>query len=85
MYDVCVEAGLLEAPLHTGLERRTPLLNLPGFSKKQVGRRFTWCHFLFYGGHRPMPEIARQVALTKIYSNPRLLGYYRTLSKRPTR
>jgi len=85
LYDVCVEAGLLEAPLHTGLERRTPLLNLPGFSKKQVGRRFTWCHFLFYGGHRPMPEIARQVALTKIYSNPRLLGYYRTLSKRPTR
>jgi anaerobic magnesium-protoporphyrin IX monomethyl ester cyclase len=85
LHERCEELGLLEDGVGGGLERRKPHLNLPGFSKRQVGRRFTWCHFLFYAGHRPALEIARQVALTKIYSSPRLLDTYRSIKKNAAR
>ncbi len=85
LHAVCREQGLLDRMVHEGLERRRPLVNLPGFSKRQIRRRYTWSHLLFYGGHRPAREIARQVALTKIYSDPRLLRYYRKLKRNAAR
>ncbi|MHB8895055.1 MAG: B12-binding domain-containing radical SAM protein [Candidatus Geothermincolia bacterium] len=85
LHEKCRELGLLDKPVRHGFERRKPLLGLPGFSKRQVGRRYTWSHFLFYAGHRPAREIARQVALTKIYTNPTLLGYYRAVKKNAAR
>jgi anaerobic magnesium-protoporphyrin IX monomethyl ester cyclase len=85
LHERCDDMGLLEAGVSHGLERRKPHLNLPEFSKRQVRRRYTWSHFLFYAGHRPAKEIARQVALTKIYSSPRLLGAYRSINKNAAR
>jgi len=85
LHDRCEEMGLLDEPIRHGFERRKPLLDQPGFSKRQVGRRYTWCHFLFYAGHRPIREVAYQVALTKIYTSPRLLGYYRAVNKNAAR
>lgn len=85
LHTVCEESGLLDGPIEHGYERRKPIMSQPGFSKRQIGRRFTWSHFLFYAGHRPVREIARQVALTKVYSDPRLLGYYRALNKKAAR
>lgn len=85
LYDRCQEMGLLDSPLDHGFERRKPLMDLPGFSKRQIGRRFTWSHLLFYGGHRPARDIVRQVGLTKIYSTPWMLECYRALSKHAPR
>jgi anaerobic magnesium-protoporphyrin IX monomethyl ester cyclase len=85
LHTVCEESGLLDGPIETGYERRKPIIDHPGFSKRQIGRRFTWSHLLFYGGHRPVKDIARQVALTKIYTNPRLLGWYRAWNKNAAR
>jgi radical SAM superfamily enzyme YgiQ (UPF0313 family) len=81
LYETCLEAGLLNTPLDTGLERRRPLLDQPGFTKRQIRRRYTWSHLLFYGGHRPVKETAWLVVMTKLYSNPRLLSYWRAFDR----
>jgi len=81
LYDTCLERGLLNAPLDTGLERRRPVLDQPGFTRRQVRRRYTWSHLLFYGGHRPIRGTAWLIVMTKLYSNQRLLTYWRAFQR----
>lgn len=83
LHDTCLELGLLDIPPDPGLERRKPAINLPGFSKRQVGRRLRWSPLLFYGGHRPLKEILWLVFMSKIASSRRLLRYWRALSRKP--
>jgi anaerobic magnesium-protoporphyrin IX monomethyl ester cyclase len=80
LHDTCLELGLLDIPPDPGLERRKPALNLPGFSKRQVGRRYRWSPLLFYGGYRPLKETLWLVFMSKISSSRRLLRYWRALS-----
>lgn len=82
LYDTCAELGLLDSPPDHGLERRRPVLNLPGFSKRQVGRRHTWSPLLFYGGHKPLREILWLVSMAHIFSSPRLLKWWRAYNSR---
>jgi len=82
LHETCTEMGLLDEPPDPGLERRKPVLNQPGFTKKQISRRFTWSHFLFYAGHRPWREISWMIFLTKVYTNPRLLSVWRAIDRR---
>jgi radical SAM superfamily enzyme YgiQ (UPF0313 family) len=77
--DKCYELGLLDGPADPYLERRRPVLDLPGFSKRQVGRRRDWFPLLVYRGHRPMRELLWLVAMAKIYSNRRLADMHRRL------
>ena len=82
LYDTCLGLGLLDAAPDKELERRRPALDLPGFSKRQVGRRYTWSPLLFYGRHRPLHGILWLVAMGKIFSNRRLLRAWRALRSR---
>ncbi|MDY6795986.1 MAG: radical SAM protein [Actinomycetota bacterium] len=77
LHDTCMEMGLLDGRLDPCLERRRPVLDLPGFSKTQVGIRRTWFPFLVYRGHRPMKELIWLVSMAKIYSEPRLIPIHR--------
>ncbi|MEW6555295.1 MAG: radical SAM protein [Actinomycetota bacterium] len=75
--DTCYRLGLLDGPADPYLERRRPVLDMPQFSKGQVGRRRDWFPLLVYGGHRPTRELLWLVSLAKIYSNRRLADLHR--------
>lgn len=82
LHETCLEQGLLdELPDHV-LERRRPALDLPGFSKRQVRRRYTWSPMLFYGGYHPVLEILWLVSMSRIFSSRRLLRLWRAFSGR---
>jgi hypothetical protein len=82
LFDTCIELGLLDSPPDHGLERRRPVLNLPGFSKRQVGRRHTWSALLFYGGYKPFHEILWLATMATVFSHPRLLKWWRAYNSR---
>jgi len=82
LHDSCLESGLLDIPPDHELERRRPVFDLPGFSKRQVRRRHTLSHMLIYGGHRSTRELMWLVIMTKIFSDRRLLKRYRAFQKR---
>ena len=69
LHEVCREQGLLEGAVYRQLERRQPTLDLPGFSKRQIKRRFNWSPLLFNAGHKPLMDILRNVARSIIFSH----------------
>ncbi len=79
LYDTCRMLGLLEGPVDPYMERRRPVLDLPGFSKRQVGRRRDWFPLLVYRGHRSTKELLWLVAMAKIYSSHRMADMHRRL------
>ena len=82
LHDLCREQGLLDSSFDKVLERRRPSMNLPGFSKRQISRRFTWSPLLFYGGHRPVKEVIWLVTMSKICSNRTTLTLWRAINDR---
>ncbi len=81
LHRLASEQGLLDGPLDMQLERRRPVLDLPGFSKRQVQRRHNWFAFSVYRGHRPMHEILFVVSRARIFQSNFLLRIFRKLSK----
>jgi radical SAM superfamily enzyme YgiQ (UPF0313 family) len=79
LYETCRSLGLLDGPVDPCMERRRPVLDMPQFSKRQVGRRRDWFPFLVYRGHRPTRELLWLVSMAKIYSNRRLADMHRRL------
>jgi radical SAM superfamily enzyme YgiQ (UPF0313 family) len=82
LHKISLEQGLLDGSLDRKLERRRPVLDQPGFTKRQIGRRLTWSPLLFHIGRKPLQVIMRQVIMGKIYSSPRLLSLWRAYRKR---
>ena len=80
--DTCYSLGLIDGPADPYLERRRPVLDMPQFSKRQVGRGRDWFPLLIYRGHRPLKELLWLVSLAKIYSNRRLADAHRRLMER---
>ncbi len=81
LHRVAEEQGLLEGPIDMELERRRPVLDLPGFSKRQVQRRHNWFAFFVYRGHRPMHEILFIVSRARIFQSNLLMRIFRKFSK----
>lgn len=82
LYETCREQGLLKDRPDLRLERRQCTLDLPGFSKRQIRRRVTWSHFLFYRGKRPLRKILPPVFFARIYQSPTLCRAWLWLSGR---
>ncbi|WP_458011141.1 B12-binding domain-containing radical SAM protein [Candidatus Solincola sp.] len=80
LYERCREQGLLERDPDPTLERRKPALDLPGFSRWQVGWRRTWFPFMVYRGHRPLSECLWLVAMAEIYSHRPLIRLHRAIA-----
>ena len=77
LHSKCQELGLLENAPDCELERRRPVLDLPGFSKRQVKRRFAWSAMLMYGGRQPMVTLLWLVVMNRIFATRRFLTWYR--------
>jgi len=69
LYDSCLEQGLIEKNSSVSMERRQPVMTLPGFSKAQIKRAYTWFDFHVYRGHKPLRSLLVQVFLVKISSS----------------
>lgn len=82
LHETCRELGLLDKLPDHDLERRRPVLDLPGFSKRQLNRRFRWSAVLIYGGYKPISTLLWLVAMNRIFSNRTLLKYYRKRQNR---
>ncbi|RJP33561.1 MAG: radical SAM protein [Actinobacteria bacterium] len=82
LYDTCLRLDLMDGPADPYMERRRPVLDLPGFSKRQVGRRRDWFPLLVYRGNRPTRELLWLVAMAKIYSNHRFADIHRRIMER---
>lgn len=80
LYERCRRMGLLERDPDPTLERRKPALDLPGFSRWQVGWRRTLFPLLVYRGHRPLSECLWLVAMAEIYSHRPLIRLHRALT-----
>ena len=82
LHEVCEEQGLLRGAAYRQLERRRPTLDLPGFSKRQIKRRFNWSPLLFNAGHKPLSDILRNVARSIIFSHRASLSLWWKAARR---
>ena len=80
LYSLCKEQGLLQEPLSTDMERSKAVLNLPGFTKKQIQKNYIWFNYYVYKGYKPTYKILASVIVHKIHSNHRLNKIYRWLT-----
>jgi radical SAM superfamily enzyme YgiQ (UPF0313 family) len=80
LYKLCKERGLLKVGVDERMERRRAILDLKGFSKKQIQKEFEWFYYNVYKGHRPLLFILARVLFSKINANPFFNRIYRKFS-----
>jgi anaerobic magnesium-protoporphyrin IX monomethyl ester cyclase len=82
LYQLCRDLGLLkDQPKKFLTERVQSVLDLPGFSKKQIQKNFIWFDWRVYKGFKPWHKLLITVAATKLRTRPRLHYYFRRLTK----
>ncbi len=77
LYSLCKKRGLLPKAIDTDLERCKAVLDLPGFTKKEVQNSFVWFDYNVYKDNKPIIEILPRVLISKFRSNSRLHSFYR--------
>jgi len=70
LYRLCEEQGWLRTRVDTELERKKCVLDLPGFTKKQVEKSYTWFDYYVFKGRKPVYEILASVLGKKLDSGP---------------
>jgi radical SAM superfamily enzyme YgiQ (UPF0313 family) len=80
LYYLCQEQGLIREPLDTKMERARATLNLPGFSRKQIQKCYTWFDYYVYKGSKPMFKILVKVLLSRLRSNAYIAFILRRIS-----
>ena len=63
LYDICKEKNLLNHKISTEYERRIAVLDLPGFSRKQIQKQYDWFDFTVYKGYKPLYPLLKEVFL----------------------
>lgn len=81
IYDFCAKEGLIGKNPDTVMERGKAVLDLPGFTKRQIQKEYTWFEFNVYKGHRPLGQLLKKAVSLKIKANPFLYRAYKTLKK----
>ena len=60
LHSLCLERGLIREDASGAMERRVAVLDLPGFSRKEIERAYVWFEYRVYRGVRPlMPLLVR--------------------------
>ncbi len=77
IYSLCKE--LIKKPLTTNMERGRAILDLPGFSKKQIEREYIWFEYKIYKNYKPLAQLLLQILNLKIKTNPYYFYLYRKL------
>lgn len=67
--DVCREKGLVTGALDGNLERRKAILDLPGFSRRQIQDAYTWFEYRVYKDHRPLHKLLIKTLRNKVKSS----------------
>jgi len=83
IYSLCKKNGLLKDELDAGMERRKAILDLPGFSKKQIQKSYLWFDYYVYKGYSPLPKILMRVLVLKLKENPYLNLFFREFMRLP--
>ena len=83
LHSVCREKGLLPKTIDTDLERCKAVLDLPGFSRREIERNFIWFDYNVYKGYKPLSNILAKVLVSKFRSNTHLHKLYRTITYSP--
>ena len=81
--EVCVEQGVLSSALDVSMERRRAVLDLPGFSRRQIQHAYTWFEYNVYKGMRPMPELLIRTLRNKLKASPMAEKVYLKLVQLP--
>jgi anaerobic magnesium-protoporphyrin IX monomethyl ester cyclase len=76
LYSICREMGLMRKPPNPDLERQRARLGFPGFSKRQIERKYVWFDYYVYKGHKPIVQIMASVLGCKMSQSPLLKGLY---------
>ncbi len=64
LYRLCRKQGFLKKDLDTEMERHKAVMNLPGFTRRQIQRSFLWFDYYLYKGSKPAYKlIAKGLAL----------------------
>jgi radical SAM superfamily enzyme YgiQ (UPF0313 family) len=79
IYSYCKEQGLIKKSLATDMERKKAVLNLPGFSKKQIEEEYIWFEYHVFKGHKPLHKLLLKTLLLKIRSKSHFFIYIRYL------
>ena len=72
---------LLTRPPDPEMERRKAVLDLPGFSRRQIQRGFAWFDYHVYKGRRPRYKLLAKVLLTYVRRNAYCNYLYRKLTR----
>lgn len=83
LYALCEEKGFLNKNFDAELERRKAVLDLPGFSRRQIERSYVWFDYYVYKGHRPTYKILMGVLTAKLNTSYYLKYYYEWLGNLP--
>lgn len=81
IYRTAKNLGLLDKKIDSNLERSRAILDLPGFTRKQIQRSYELFDYYVYKGHKPLCKIAIRVILSKLRSNPHLISFYRKVTR----
>jgi len=68
LHELCVSEGFLNDGIDYRLERRKPVIDIPGFSKRRVSKEHIWFDYRVYRGHRPLYWILMRTVMNKIRS-----------------
>lgn len=69
LYNICKRQGLIEENMEERLERSVAILDLPGFSKRQIQHEYDWMFYNVYKGRRPKIPLLVDVLRRKVMSN----------------
>ena len=77
LYAVCKTRGLLKHPInsHKIIERVNAVLDLPGFSRKQIQKSYIWFDYYVYRGYKPLGRLLTTVLKNILESNYYLNKY----------
>ncbi|MEI6807728.1 MAG: radical SAM protein [bacterium] len=81
--EVCKAKGLVTGVLDGGLERRKAILDLPGFSRRQIQQAYTWFEYRIYKGHRPPHKLLIKTLRNKVKSSAFANSLYLKVAQLP--
>lgn len=81
IYQTAEGLGLLGRKIEPCVERSRALLDLPGFTKKEVQKSYELFDYYVYKGCKPLYKILIKVILTKLKSNSYLILFYRKVTR----
>lgn len=67
---LCKEKGLLGNSIESECERSKATLDMPGFTAKQIQKKYEWFDYYVYKGYMPLFKILTNVFIKKLKSRP---------------